>query len=326
MSEQIASHSEDVQEEVLEPQNGLTDEQYAQIMQELGYQAQAPKTASEEVIEDDDEEDLSNDDPEMDGDEPPATEEQRNVRKVKFNKREVEIPEEEIEQYLQKGLALDKERERKNEAEKALQRAAKLAGYDKVDDYLANLDKIEQEAVQRQKDYFTQLKSQLREDAENNGLDPDLVEQFIENHPLLQQANEVLTRQEQEQVMMRNQEAEQASVKAWEALFAKYPTLAEQMNDDGATAPWMTDVFIEKINRGYDPIDAYELVYKDSILAEERKRAEQAVKKQNRLNKRAKVEGNVSSDKEDEVPEQIKGVFAEFGLDPRQAKKFITRK
>lgn len=325
MSEQIASHSEDVQEEMQDQQNGLTDEQYAEIMGELGYEVD-PKTASKQQEDLDDEEEPEDEDPDADDDAPPATEEHKNVRKVKFNKQEVEISEDQIDELLQKGLALEKERARKSESEKALQRAAKLAGYDNVDDYLANLDKLEQDAIQKQKDHFAALKQRLREDAEENGLDSDLLEEFLENHPILQQANEVLSRQEQEQDLIKQQEAQQSNIKAWEALFEKYPSLTDEVSEDGGSAPWMTEDFISRINKGYDPVDAYEIVYRDQILAEERKRAEQSVKKQNRLNKRAKVEGKVSSEQEEEVPENIKGAFAEFGLDPRTAKKFMTRK
>lgn len=326
MSEQIASHSEEVQEQVQEPQSGLTDDQYNELMQELGYSVTAPERSSNEPEPDEDDDEEPEYEPDADDETPPAIEEAKNVRKVKFNKQEVEIPDDKIEEYLQKGLALEKERERKNEAEKALQRAAKLFGYNNVDDYLANLDKIEQDAVQKQKDQFSQLKQRLREDAEENGLDGDLLEQFLDNHPLLQQANEVLAQQEKEQDLIREREAQQNNVKAWEVFFEKYPNLAEEIGDDITQAPWITPDFIEKINRGYDPIDAYEIIHRDAIIAEERKRAEQAVKKQNRLNKRAKVEGNVPSEHEEEVPENIKGVFQEFGLDPRTAKKFITRK
>ena len=324
--EQIASHSEEVQEEVQDPSNGLTDDQYAEIMKELGYKTEAPKTDHSEPTDEDEDEEQDSDPNNEDDEGPPATEEPTNIRKVKFNKREVEIPEDKIDEYLQKGLALDKERERKTEAEKALQRAAKLAGYDKVDDYLANLDKIEREAIQKQKDHFSELKKRLREEAEENGMDADLLEEFLDNHPLLQQANEVLARQEKEQEVLKQRESEQNNVKAWEALFEKYPTLSEQISEESGSAPWMTEDFIARINRGYDPIDAYEIVHRDSILAEERKRAEQAVKKQNRLNKRAKVEGQVASEQEDDVPENVKGAFAMFGLDPRTAKNFMRRK
>ncbi|WP_156088529.1 hypothetical protein [Mycobacterium tuberculosis] len=79
MSEQIASHSEDVQEEMQDQPNGLTDEQYAEIMGELGYNVD-PKTPSKQQEELDDEEEPE-DDLETDEEAPPATEEQKTSAK-----------------------------------------------------------------------------------------------------------------------------------------------------------------------------------------------------------------------------------------------------
>ena len=309
MSE-VTSHSNEAQEE----QKGLSDEQLAEVMQSLGY---APKTQEKADQEPETEQD------EDDEEDAPAKEEPKAVRKVKYNKKEVEIEEDKIDEYLQKGLALDKERERREKSEKALERSAKAAGYDSVEAYIADLDNIEAKATQKQQDAFKELKAKLREEAEENGMDPELFEKFLDEHPLLQQANEVLSKQEKEREAAKQREAEQANVKAWEQLFTKYPDLHEQMSEDGASAPWMTEDFISRINRGYDPVDAYELLNKDAIREREREMTRQQVLKQNRLNKRAKVEGNGNSPVEDDVPDNIKAAFAAFGLDPKTAKKFM---
>ena len=309
MSE-VTSHSNEAQEE----QKGLSDEQLAEVMQSLGY---APKTQEKADQEPETEQD------EDDEEDAPAKEEPKAVRKVKYNKKEVEIEEDKIDEYLQKGLALDKERERREKSEKALERSAKAAGYDSVEAYIADLDNIEAKATQKQQDAFKELKAKLREEAEENGMDPELFEKYLDEHPLLQQANEVLSKQEKEREAAKQREAEQANVKAWEQLFTKYPDLHEQMSEDGASAPWMTEDFISRINRGYDPVDAYELLNKDAIREREREMTRQQVLKQNRLNKRAKVEGNGNSPVEDDVPDNIKAAFAAFGLDPKTAKKFM---
>jgi hypothetical protein len=310
MSE-VTSHSNDADE-----QKGLSDDQLAEIMQSFGYNSKTAEKTAETPENEQDEQDDEDDNPAMD-DQP------KNVRKVRFNKKDVEIEEDKIDEYIQKGLALDKERERREKSEKALERSAKAAGYDSVDAYIADLDNIEAKATQRKQDQFKELKQKLRDEAEENGIDPDLLEKFLDEHPLLQQANEVLSKQEQEREASKAKEAEQAQVKAWEQLFSKYPDLHEQMSEDGASAPWMTDDFINRINRGYDPIDAYELLNKDSIREKERELTRQQVLKQNRLNKRAKVEGNVAAQSEEEVPDNIKGAFKQMGLDPRTAKKFM---
>lgn len=313
MSEQVASHSDDVQE----VPKGLSEEQLAEVMKELGYAPKTPPKASEEPTDDvkEEEEDIE--------EETPATEQPKNVRKVKFNKKEIEIPEDQIDELLQKGLALEKERERKAEAEKALQRAAKLAGYDKVEDYIADMDNIEQRTVKQREDAFAEIKRQLLAEAEENGIDPEKLEQYLDSHPLLNQAKELVERDKQSFEARKQQEQQQQAIEGWNKLFAKYPNLAEEMSEDGAEAPWLTPDMIARINKGYDPIDAYELVHRDKIMEEEKQRAKQEMLKQQRLNKRASVEKNASSEPDDDVPENIKGAFAMFGLDPRKAKKFM---
>jgi hypothetical protein len=306
MSEQVASHSEDVPDE----QKGLSDEQYAEIMSHLGYEAKNPQKAAEETTNEEEDED--------DNTEASATEQTKSVRKVKFNKKEVEIEEGQIDEYLQKGLALDKERERKSELEKALQRAAKLAGFDSHEDYLQSLDKLEEQAKQREKDQFEDLKKQIREDAESAGLDPEKVEQFIENHPLMKQAQEAIAERDKREQESKAAQERSTLEKQWEELFTKYPDLAN--SDD---AEWLTPDMDAKLKRGYHPLDAYELVHRDKILAEERSKGRQAAIKDSRLNKRAAVEKNVSPETDDGVPDVVKGAFKMFGLDPKKAKKFM---
>lgn len=96
--------------------------------------------------------------------ETPAIEEPKPESKkriVKFNKEDREIDESEVDELLQKGLVLDKERDRKTELEKHLDRVAKLAGFDNQADYIANLDKIEQDQQQQKEDEYTTLESEL---------------------------------------------------------------------------------------------------------------------------------------------------------------------
>lgn len=310
MSE-VASQSEEVQEQPLEEKISGAMEAFGLTPQE-DKQEEANEEEAQEKLEDESEE-------------PPAIEEPKVFRKVKYNKKEVDVTEDQVDELLQKGLAMDKVREKQSETEKALTRAAKLAGFDKVDDYLSNLDKIENEAVQKQKDHFETLRKELREDAESSGLDPDKVEEYIDNHPLLKQANEVLSRQEAEKSASQQKQTEEARVAGWKVLFDKYPKLADEVSEDGSQAPWITPEMQERINRGYDPVDAYELVHGASIREEDRKRTEQSVIKQQRLNKRAKVEGNVEGEKDEGVPDTVKNAFSMFGLDPKTAKKFMKK-
>src|SRR5690606_11945209 len=95
-------------------------------------------------------------------DKPPAKEDVKEEKiepktvKVKHNKEEVEvdISDEKLTDHLQRSLALDKERERRTEYEKHLDRVAKLQGFNTHAELIANLDRIEQEKQQAQKDQF----------------------------------------------------------------------------------------------------------------------------------------------------------------------------
>lgn len=240
---------------------------------------------------------------------------------VKHNKEEVFIDEEKIPEYARKGLNYEKVEGRAKQYQEALDRIAKQQGFKDHAELVANLDRIEQEAIQRQHDQFEQYKKQMREEAENAGLDPEAVEQYLENHPMLNQAKELLERESQAQAIRKQEEEQQRLLQGWEDLFRKYPQLAEQTGEDGK-ADWMTPEMERRIKRGYDPIDAYELVHRDSIIADERKRAEQSTLKQQRLNKRVQVEGAGGTDVEPQAPPELAAAFAMFDIDPRKAQKY----
>lgn len=296
--EQITSHSEDVQEDAVQSALAMFD-----ILPDEPEETEETETEEE----------------------PPAIVEPSNVRKVKFNKGEVEVKEDEIDELLQKGLALSKERERKEHYESALTRAAKLAGYDDVNQYLAELDVIEQKAIQNRSNEIDALKQQMLQEYADAGYDPAKLEEFIDNHPLFVNAKAINEREQAALEAQKAQQAEEAKLKGWQDLFAKYPALAESMSEDGK-AEWFTPELEAKVARGYDPIDAYELVNRNTITAEERRLAEQNVLKQQRLNKRSAIATDtVPADNEPAVPKEISDAFALFGLDPKAAKKYIKK-
>ncbi|MNO36212.1 hypothetical protein D3C76_262790 [compost metagenome] len=241
---------------------------------------------------------------------------------VKHNGQEVTVPDDQITEHLQKGLNYDKVKGQAKEYESALDRLAKQQGYKDHADLIANLDAIEQKRVQEQQDQFDHLKNQLRDDAEAAGIDPNVLDQYLDNHPLLKQARDVVQRSEQEQQLRQREQSQQQLLQGWEDLFRKYPQLSEQVDDSTGAASWMTPEMQARIQRGYDPIDAYELVHRDSILAEERKRTEQSVIKNQRLNKRSQVEKEGSADLEPQAPEELASAFALFGIDQKKAQKY----
>ncbi|WP_110933261.1 hypothetical protein [Paenibacillus bouchesdurhonensis] len=241
---------------------------------------------------------------------------------VKHNGQEVTVEDEQVPEYLQMGLNYKKVKGQAQQYEAALDRIAKQQGYKDYSDLIANLDTIEQQRVQQQQDQFAQLRQQLRDEAENAGIDPTVMDQYLDSHPLLKQAQEVIQRSEQEQQLRQQEQSKQRAVQGWEDLFRKYPQLAEQVEAETGAAPWMTPEMQARIQRGYDPIDAYELVHRDTLLADERKRAEQSTLKQQRLNKRAHVEKAGGAELEPSAPEELLSAFALFELDPKNANKY----
>lgn len=243
-------------------------------------------------------------------------------RTYKYNKEEVFVPEEQVDEYARKGLNYDKVEGRAKEYEAALERTAKLNGFNSHKEYMENLDRLEQEALQHKDNEFNTLKQDMIDQLEAAGYDPEQVSQFIDNHPVLKQAQEVLEREKQANDAIKAQQAEVERVKGWQDLLEKYPHLNDEVSEDG-TAPWITPEMQSRINKGYDPIDAYELAHRDTISVNQRKLAEQELLKQQRLNKRSAVLGAVKEDLEPAVPKEITDAFALFGLDPKSAKKYV---
>lgn len=311
----IATHSETVNEtETAHPQADDQQQAMRDAFQAFNLPYEENEPEAEVIDEEDDappiEQELEDEQPEPKG------------ITVKYNGQDVFIPDEEVAAHARKGLNYEKVEGRVKQYESALDRLAKQQGYKDHADLVANIDQIEAAAHQKQKDQFDELKQSMREDAMNAGLDPDLLDQYIDSHPLLQQAREVLQRSETEQSTRQQEQQQQQLVQGWQDLFKKYPDLAQEVTDDGSAAPWLTPEMHARIQRGYDPIDAYELVHRDKLSATERKKAEQAVLKNQRLNKRAQVETQAAGALEPNAPEELTGAFALFGLDPKNAQKY----
>jgi hypothetical protein len=241
---------------------------------------------------------------------------------VKYNKEDVEIDEDKIPEYVQKGLALDKERDRRSELEKSLDRAAKLAGYQDHATYVADLDRLEQQQQQQKENQFTDLRSQLIQDYVDAGGDSQNIEAWLDNNPLLNQAKEVLDREqlrnEQEQIQA---EANQ-KVQQYESLYAEFPELKGQVKQDGG-ADWYTAQMHELVENGTPPLIAYRALNAESIADRRAKSATQRVIKEQQLGLRSQVETNTAPDNEPSVPDDLANAFAAFGLPPSAAKKYV---
>jgi len=297
MSDQAASHSDETQE---------VQDALAAFGLDAPEQVEEPEVADEQ--------------------EAPAIEpEQPRKIKVKVDKedREFDVSDDKLPEYVQKAYALDKERNKRSELEKNLERAAKLAGFETADAYLANLDKIEQEAQQQKEQQWQDLRQQLREEAEYNGLDTEKLDAWLDNHPLLQEAQRAVQERQQLEQQQQHQTAEQQWQQKWQDLYAAYPELATP--SEGAPE-WLTPDMQARIDRGYDPKDAYELAHKDTLIQRSKKQAEQKAIKDQRLGLRSQVEGDERGETEPEVPAELSSAFSMFGLDPRSAKKYVKER
>lgn len=258
--------------------------------------------------------------------ETPQTEPKAGI-KVKFNKEEIEIPDDQVPEYVQKGLALDKERERKSEYEKALDRAAKLAGYNDRSEYLANLDKLEQQRQEQKQSEFEQLRTQIIEEFEESGGDPRNLEAWLDNNPLLAKAKELLAIEQQRNEQQKQEEQNRQWTDKWSALYQAYPELKEaSVAFAQGTAPeWYTVEMQDRILRGYDPVDAYELAHRSTINERNMKQARQQTIKDVHYGRRSQVETVSSSETEPSVPDNVASAFAAFGLNPSSAKKYLKK-
>lgn len=313
MSDQTASHSGEAQETAIQAAReafGLNTPEDVQTPTEGQQQAQNDQSSE--------------------GESSPAIEKQESPQrmiKVKHNKQDVEVDvsDDKLPEYVQKALALDKERERKTEYEKNLDRVAKLQGFNDHADLVANLDRLEQEAKQREQDKFADLRQSLRDEAEYSGIDVEKLDAWLDNHPLLQQAKQVLNEREQAEQERNQQTAAEQWQTKWQDLYTAFPDLTESAKafGDGNVPDWYTPDMQARIERGYDPLDAYQLAHRDKLQAQTKKQAEQKAIKDQRLGLRSQVESTAAADLEPEVPDNLATAFAMFGLDPRAAKKYV---
>ncbi|WP_059049997.1 hypothetical protein [Paenibacillus senegalimassiliensis] len=181
--------------------------------------------------------------------------------RVKYNKEERVIPTEEAPTWIQKGLNYDKLQERASVLEsqaKALERTAKVYGFDDVDTYLAALDKYEQEQA-------------IREEAEKLGVDESVVLQHLA--PLKQKLSEY----EREMQSVREREAQLRVDQEVTRLKSEYPDFEK----------YQMDALQLVIDKGYNMEDAYKLAsYQDKLTN---------ISKQTEAETIRKIQGNAAT-------------------------------
>jgi len=94
-----------------------------------------------------------------------------------YNGEKIKIPVKDKITYLQKGYNYDKIKHKAEQAQTALERAARVSGFDKVEDYLAEVERVEREN-----------EAQRYQEAAN---DPEKLKQLIEENPAIKEAKRI---------------------------------------------------------------------------------------------------------------------------------------
>lgn len=107
----------------------------------------------------------------------PSSPQESNYFTVKYNKEERQVSYDEAPDYIQKGLNYDKVSQRVDQYQQKLQDLTKFYGYQNEDELFSALEQAKQE--------------QQRQQYEEAGINPDMLNQFIEQHPDIQYAREL---------------------------------------------------------------------------------------------------------------------------------------
>jgi hypothetical protein len=107
--------------------------------------------------------------PSIETTEQPSSPQESNYFEIKYNKEPVKVSYDEAPSYIQKGMNYDKVNQRATEYEQHLSRVAQLSGYQSHEDFLQALEEAE--------------KQQERQKYEDAGLDPDVLNQFLNLTP-----------------------------------------------------------------------------------------------------------------------------------------------
>lgn len=248
--------------------------------------------------------------------------------KYKYNGEEDEIDEDDAVPFIQKGKNYDKLQQRLQDQQTALDEVAQLQGYKDHAELLAKLPELREQQKQKKENEYDSLRQSLLEEAADAGLDPDRLQAYLDSHPLLQEAQRVLETQKQSTV----KSFESQVLSQWDALYKLLPDDADKPSlsfrdgmlhfDSAETPSWYTKEIQSRIERGYDPVDAYELANKGKSQAQVKKLTEQRIIKEQQLGARSQVQGAGSPDVDpsDLSPAQL-ALAEQYGITPDVVRK-----
>lgn len=148
---------------------------------------------------------------------------------IKYNHEEVKLPVAERQNYLQKGYDYDKVRGERDSLQKQTERLAKLSGYQTTEDFIAGLDKLEEQLT-------------VQQEAQKMGLDENDYKEFIAP------TNKKVIQLESELNELRGLK------------------LDMQLNDMGIQDKDIRKGVKELVQtKGYDPQDAYKILTYDTV-------------------------------------------------------------
>lgn len=305
MTEEIANHSE----ESVEIEKDAESEA---LFAEFGIQKTQEKKEIEFPTMDEPNDALTTENQEE------SNAESKRTFKYKYNGEEGEVDEEEAPTWIQKGKNYDKVQQKLVEQEKALDEVAQLQGYKDHAELLAELPKLREQQQEKAKNAHSEMMQTLRTQAEDAGIDPDHVENYLNNHPLVKQAQEAIAEREALRVEQEKQTLQQTINANWQELYTAFPDLVEdsQAFTKGENPKFYTDAMKSMVEQGYKPIDAFKLAHMDKIQASSRKSSEQRLLKEQQLGLRGHVNEQTATLPDDGSLTPVQHSLAEeFGVD-----------
>jgi len=229
-------------------------------------------------------------DTQPEGQDSPPQEEPRGIT-VKYNKEERFVPEDEVSNWVQKGLNYDKVSEKAQQAERyqqMLDRTAKYYGFNNHEDYMTALEQAE-------------MDKRIQEEADKLGVDEDV----IRNH--LQPLNQKLTEYETKLRTIEEQDAlrkVEEQISTMESDIVNYPDFGKHKQS----------VIQFAAERGYSLDDAYKIVTYDSRVQSATLQAQQDAVRKLQQNADSST-GSLGAD----APEHAGGFLA---MSPSERKAF----
>jgi hypothetical protein len=217
--------------------------------------------------------------------------------KVKYNKEERFVPEDEVPNWVQKGLNYDKVSEKAQQAERyqqSLDRVAKYYGFDTHESYMEALEQAETDR-------------RITEEADRLGVSEDVIREYVQ--PLKSELDQLKQRDQQRSEQDALQKVE-AQISSMESDIANYPNFAQHK----------MDVINLAAVKGYSLDDAYKILTYDTRVTTASQQAQQEAIRRLQQNADSST-GALGAD----APEQATGYMAMSPAERKAYREAIKR-